>query len=162
MRHNKTLRLRSLCNDIADADLRIILPVALGALVLLLALELKDEDLVGLVVGGNRGVHAGVRSAIAREQFAGFAVFKNRQNFAESDLGSGVAAQFWNAHHVARRDAELLSARFDNCVHGISETSLFLCAFAGFRRVSGFADGKLARTKSGRADAKTLIIIHEA
>jgi hypothetical protein len=45
-------------NDVADPDLRIILPVALRALVLLLALELEHQNLVAAILGGDGRIDA--------------------------------------------------------------------------------------------------------
>src|SRR5579885_1779354 len=100
-------------DDVADANLRIILPVPLGTLVLLFALEFENQNFVRAVVTGNRGVYASIARAFARKKLA--RVLKHGENFAERDFASGIALQFGDANYVARRDAELLSAGFNDC-----------------------------------------------
>src|SRR5882762_3363546 len=56
-RYASLLKRCCLSDDVADPNLRIILPMALGALVLLFALELKNQTLAAAVLIGNGGVH---------------------------------------------------------------------------------------------------------
>src|SRR5579884_1864936 len=102
-------------NDVANANLRIILPMPLGTLVLLLALELEDQDFVCPVVTGNGGIHASIARAVAGKKLA--AILEDGQNFTERDFASGIASQFGDANDVARRHTELLSAGLNDCMH---------------------------------------------
>ena len=105
-------------NDVADANLRIILPVTLRALVLLLALELEHENLVRPVLCGNGRVHTYIARAFAEQQIARrvACVLEQRDNFTERNFRSDFGGQFGNPNHIARCDAKLFSAGFDNCM----------------------------------------------
>src|SRR5579884_3160094 len=116
MCHDKILIRVPLCNDVANPNLRVILAMALGALVLLLALEFEHQNLIAAIVRGDSGVHTGFAELLAKGQLA--AILEKSQYSAECDLGAWFTGQFRNAHHIARSDAELLPASFDNCMHG--------------------------------------------
>src|ERR1700722_12690854 len=123
MRHDFSLALRKrLSHNVADADLRIILPVALRALVLLFALELEHQNLVAAVLRGNRRVDAHRPGAFAQQQIAG--ILEQRHYFAERHLRSHFSRQFGYPDYVARSDAKLLSPGFDNCMHLENEPRL--------------------------------------
>src|SRR5947199_283210 len=112
--------LSNLSNDVADANLRITLAVALGALVLLLTLELEDENLVGAVLGGDGGIDARVAGGFAQQQIARrlAGIPRERDHFTERHFRSDVGGHLGHANHIAGSDAKLLSAGFDNCMHG--------------------------------------------
>ena len=57
-----------LCDDFAHPHLSVILAVPDGALVLLLALELEDQNLVRAILGGNGCVHADSARAFAGDE----------------------------------------------------------------------------------------------
>src|SRR5271165_1701886 len=105
---------RLLNDDVADAYLRVILPVALRAFVLLLPLEFEDENLVAAVVRRNGGVHLCVAYASAGQQIAAF--FEESDHFAKGNLSAYFSGQLRNADHIAWSDAKLLPAGFDNCM----------------------------------------------
>src|ERR1700748_3566333 len=109
MRHDlisptASMRLR---NEVADTNLRIMLPVALRALVLLLALELEHQNFFAAILRGNRRVDASLARFVTGQQLA--AVLKQSDHLAERDFRSNFGGQFGNADHVARSDAKLLS-----------------------------------------------------
>src|SRR4051812_4033253 len=85
----------SLYNDVANPDLRVVLPVALCALVLLFALEFKYQNLVASIVSGDCGIHARVGQLAAGCEIS--AVVEHCKDSAEGDLGPRLASQFGNA-----------------------------------------------------------------
>src|ERR1700744_355330 len=105
MRHDlisptASMRLR---NEVADTNLRVMLPVALRALVLLLALEFEHQNFFAAILRGNCRVDASVTRLVAGQQLA--AVLKQSDHSAERDFRSDFGGQFWNTDHVARSDA---------------------------------------------------------
>src|SRR5579862_4365042 len=88
------------------------------SLVLLLALELKDDHLLGAIVIGNRRRDSGVRKLPFGEHFA---IFEYRKKIRKLDVRANVERQFFHADYIAGRYPVLFSASLNDCVH---ETSL--------------------------------------
>src|SRR5580658_6683689 len=110
--------IRHLRRNIAHLHLRVGLAVSNGLLVLFLTLELEDDNLLAAAIAGDSALHRG-----ARYQLADVA---ERHLDGKLDFRAHIAIHFFHADHVARSDAVLLSAGFNNRVH-----LEFLCLGAG-------------------------------
>src|SRR5260370_19335339 len=111
-----------LSESLVHRDLREVLRVADGSLVLFLALELEDDHFVAAPVTGNRALHAGFTQSGAGDQF--IRVVHHGQHAAERDLRANVARERFHLDHVARSNAVLLSAGFNHCIHNCPRLSL--------------------------------------
>src|SRR5207302_3258937 len=98
--------------NLADLHLGVGLPMADSFLVLLLALELKDDDFVPTAVGHDGGLHlaAGYQ----------FAAFLERSLNGQFDFSADLSVQFFHADNISRGNPVLFSARFNDCVHKTS------------------------------------------
>src|SRR5437016_4516211 len=99
-------------DDIAHLHVREVLPVPLGALVLLLALEFEHQHLLAAAARDDGRLH--LPRVGARQQFT--AVLKDSQG-GELDFRARIAVQFAHADHISRGHPVLFSAGFDNRVH---------------------------------------------
>lgn len=107
--------------NFADFDLRIVLTMTLGALVLFFALELEDDNLLGPVMFLNGGFDLSVRRGRTGDDLA--LTLHNGQDPANLDFRSDLARERIDAEDVSRRNAVLLAAGFNNCLHGILSES---------------------------------------
>jgi hypothetical protein len=117
-------------DDFVDLHRGVVLPVADGPLVLLLALELEDDDLLGAVLGFwmeafTLGVGGG-SAPVARSSPSSLPMARTLSN---STAEPGSPRGFSTRRAVAGGDAILLTACFDHCVH-----SLVLLADPGIGR----------------------------
>src|SRR5436305_13127658 len=80
-----------------------------GFLILLLALELEDDDLVPAAVG-----HDGGLNLPAGGQFA---AFFERSFYGQFDFRAHLAGQLFHADEIARGNPVLFSASFNDRVH---------------------------------------------
>src|SRR4026208_1096531 len=108
---------KNLADEVAEADLSIVLPMSDRPLVLLLAFEFEDQDLLGAAVRGNgtgdflpvrRGTHQGV--AFIR---------KHGQHFRKQNSRANVSLDLRDPDYIARSDPKLFSAGLNNGMHGI-------------------------------------------
>jgi hypothetical protein len=83
-----------------------------GPLVLLFPLELENQNLIRPAIPKYGGFHG-----TARNQFA--AVLEGGLD-GQLNFRAYFAGQFFDPDHIARSDPVLLSASFNDCVHGTS------------------------------------------
>src|SRR6516165_9716905 len=120
MRHKYVLRL---CRNFLDLNPRQVLAVPYGALILLLALELKDNSLNAATVRQNGPCHA--RALGGRAGLHAFAVHHCKHS-PELDFGAGFPRERFHFNGLSWSDAVLFPACLDYCVHG-SSSSRFSC-----------------------------------
>src|SRR5215471_13894938 len=120
MRHKYVLRL---CRNFLDLNSRQVLAVPYGALILLLALELKDNSLNAATVRQNGPCHA--RALGGRAGLHALAVHHCKHS-PELDFGAGFPSERFHFNGLSWSDAVLFPACLDYCVHG-SSSSRFSC-----------------------------------
>src|SRR5579883_131312 len=108
-----------LCRNFLNLDSGEILAMPQGALILLFALELKDDGLGAAAMGQNGSDDAGALGG--RAGLDAIAVHEGEHS-AHFDLGPGFACERFDLNGLARGDAVLLAARLDYCVHGSSSS----------------------------------------
>src|ERR1700730_7926291 len=116
---SKFLRKTALQLDFVDLHRSVVLTMAAANFILIRLLELQDDHFLGAVLLDDLARHgrlAGVRSM----QNLVFPVVY-RQNRAKGNLFTDLALYPLDANGVAGRDAILLSAGLDDCVHRSSE-----------------------------------------
>src|ERR1017187_1941498 len=101
--------MRHLRHNVADLHFGERLAVANGFLVLFLALELEDQDLVAPAITNDGGLQGA-----AGDRFA--AILKGELD-GQFDFGADIAGQFFHADDIARSNPVLFSAGFNNRVH---------------------------------------------
>src|SRR5580765_4663502 len=106
---------RFLCDDLADFDFGVVLPVPFGALVLLLALELEYDDFLAAARRGDGCANPGATSFAARQY--GAVIRKHGQHARKLNIGADIAGEFGDAQHIARFDTILFSAGLNNGMH---------------------------------------------
>src|SRR5207248_2875276 len=102
-----------LYENVVHGHLGVILPVTNGALVLLLALEFENQNLIAAAMSGNRRFHASLRQALSRNQFV--RILNHREDAAQLNFRPDLARKRIYIDPVAWRDPELLSASFNDC-----------------------------------------------
>ena len=93
-----------------------------------LSLVLVDADLLVLALLVDFAIDAGAFN-IRGSDFGGFPT--DEENFADGDFAPGFRVDFLNVDLVADGDLDLLSTRFDDCVHGYSSLLLFETRYGG-------------------------------
>jgi hypothetical protein len=122
------LRLRQ---NLLHFDARVVLTVTDGALVLLFALEFKNEDLVAAPVSGNFGPHSCRLEGITQNHL--ISLIRNCQNAVELHRRAYIAGDRVYFYGLPGRYAILLAAGFNDCVHDLD---LFVgFGAAGVRRL---------------------------
>src|SRR6476620_8607721 len=101
-------------SDVVDADFGEALPVTLLLRVILPALHLEDDDLVGETVLDDLAGDLGTRQG-RDARLHGLAIAA-KQNVVELDRPAGLAHERGEAIFLARLDAELLAAGANDCV----------------------------------------------
>lgn len=128
------------------------LTVSLTLHVVLAATELDDAHLVGAAVGHDLGGDRGALQRIA--QLDAIAIAQH-QDGVELDLVASFDFELFHAERFALRDAVLLTAGYQNCVHD----QVFLCSYYGRltcpwgrqeRNCTGLAGFGSSRKQSGR------------
>src|SRR5579862_5341915 len=102
----------ALCDDLVHFDAREVLAVSDGSLVLFLTLELECQELDAAAMGLDRALNTRTSRACARRYLI---AVDQRQYAAELDLGSDVAQKRLYFNRIARRDAILFPACFNDC-----------------------------------------------
>src|ERR1700761_4595620 len=98
--------------DAVDPNLGISLTVTLELLVLFLALEVEDQNLVSPSIAQDGSQHL----ALGRLGDGGVPIGKS-EHVVELYSGVGFATDLLNLHHIARSDAMLFPACADDSVH---------------------------------------------
>src|SRR5262245_855427 len=101
-----------------DADLGVLLPVALLAPVVLAPLALEDDELPRAALARDRADHACARHERAAD--AGLALATDHEHLVERDALPDLAGQPLHAHGPTGREAHLLAARAHHRVHHVS------------------------------------------
>ena len=99
--------------DLVDSDLNEVLAVSLHLLVLLLALELEDEDLIAAAFADDGGQNLG--SVEIGLEFALFGA--DGEDVGELEFAVFVGGGF-DLQLLAWGDEVLFAAGADNCIHG--------------------------------------------
>src|SRR5262245_27667664 len=112
-------RLRGL--DIGDAPHRLGLPVAALAAIVVAAVLLEDQNLVGQGLVEHLGHD---RSALhQRRADLEVGIFAHHQDFVERHVGAGFDFQLLDQNDVVLGDLVLLAARLDHCEHVVPSRS---------------------------------------
>src|SRR5919109_709539 len=107
--------------DIGDAQHRLTLPMAALAAVVVAAVLLEDQHLVGLGLIQHLGHD---RSALhQRRADLQVGIFAHHQDFAERHVGAGFDFQLLDQNDVVLGDLVLLAARLDHCEHVVPSQS---------------------------------------
>src|SRR5579872_4140517 len=101
--------------DLVDLQLCVVVPVADGALVLLLALELEYDHFGAAVMAENGGRNLGAAQVRTGHQFVGIA--HQGEHTAQFDLRPNLVRKRIDPNFVSGGDAILLAAGFNHCVH---------------------------------------------
>src|ERR1017187_752879 len=115
-----------LCQNLAHFDLRVVLPVADGPLVLFLALELEHNHFVTAAMACDGALHASIRERGAGNQLV--RIVHHGEDSAELDLCAHVARERFHFDDVAGSDAVLFSTGFNHCVHNYPSLSFEMWA----------------------------------
>src|SRR3954469_10438794 len=104
-------------NDVVDADLGVILLMALVLDVMLAPAKLEDLHLVAAAVAE----HGGLDERAGNERRADFYPVPgaDEKHLVEGNVGADIGAESFEAEFGAGLDAVLFAAGFDHCVHGI-------------------------------------------
>jgi hypothetical protein len=89
-------------------------------LVLFLALELENENLLRAVVRRDGGDHLGVCQLRFGKRFA---VFEHREHIGKLQRRAYIERQLFDADHVAGGHPVLFPACLNDCVHGTSSAA---------------------------------------
>src|SRR5712692_3028837 len=103
-------------DDVADLHLGVVLAMSDGALVLLLALELEDQDLLSAAARGD-GAGDLVADGLGTGQHLA-AIVKDSQHFRELNLSPDIARELGHTNYVPRSNPVLFPAGFNNGMHG--------------------------------------------
>src|SRR5688572_20201432 len=107
--------------DVGDAQHRLELPVAALAAIVVAAMLLEDQHLVGLGLVEHLGHD---RSALhQRRADLQVGIFAHHQDFAERHIGAGFDFQLLDQNDVVLGDLVLLAARLDHCEHVVPSRS---------------------------------------
>ena len=101
--------------DVRDDELRVKLAMALRAAVLLAALHLDDEDLVAAALADDLGVDERARDVRLSERQLLAIGTAHEENLSELHGAADFTFEFFDLEDLARLDAILLSACFNDC-----------------------------------------------
>ena len=101
--------------DANDFDLRVLLAVAVSAVLVLLGLVRKAIDLLVLAVRNYGGRY--LRALLYRGANLKAILAANHKNVGDLNVGLGLTHQLFDSQRVAFGYTVLLAARLNNCVH---------------------------------------------
>src|SRR5919205_1225375 len=122
-----------------------VLAMADRALILLLALKLKDNHLIAPSMSRDGAAHTGCLERIAQDHFIG--IVRNRKDSVKLYRAADISRQRFYFNRLAGRHAILLTARLNHSVHNTKTFSL------GFGSKAGgpcLLSAQLRHTNSGR------------
>src|SRR5689334_576971 len=102
-------------NDVVDADLGVVLPMALRFLVMLAAAHLEDLDLVAAAVPEDSGLDE--RAGDERCAQLDAVTVADEEHLVERDGRAHIRRERLDTKLGAGLDAILLAAGFDHCIH---------------------------------------------